>query len=395
MSDINQTALSRRDFVALTALGAIGFAMPEGASAGETDPLLYVGTYTPAGGSQGIYAMRMSRATGALRIGGLVAEANNPSFVALSPNGRTVFAVNETGQLDGQATGGVRAFARRRGVEALRPLSGQPTGGADPCYVTTDHTGRFLLVANYTGGSIASFPILHDGGIGPAASFIQHEGRGPDPERQTSPHAHCIIPDPANRFVLVADLGADRIFAYAFDHHTGKLTPVAGGGATAAPGAGPRHLAFHPNGHLVYVTNELDSTVTAYRYDRATAALVPLQTVPSVSEPVATRNAPADIHVHPSGHFLYMSNRGHNSIAAFTIDHASGKLTPLQLASTGGDWPRNFAIDPRGEFMLVANQRSDTITSFRIDRTSGRLTATGLSVALASPVCLLFGPGRG
>ena len=395
MSDIKQTALSRRDFVALTALGAIRLAMPEGASAAEADPLLYVGTYTPAGGSKGIYAMRMSRATGALRITGLVAEANNPSFVALSPNGRTVFAVNETGQLDGQATGGVRAFARRRGVERLRPLSDQPTGGADPCYVTTDRTGRFLLVANYTGGSIASFPILHDGGIGPVASFIQHEGKGPDPERQTSPHAHCIIPDPANRFVLVADLGADRIFGYVFDHHTGKLIPVAGGGATAAPGAGPRHLAFHPNGHLVYVTNELDSTVTAYRYDRATAALTAIQTVPSVSEPVGTRNAPADIHVHPSGHFLYMSNRGHNSIAAFTIDHASGKLTPLQLTSTGGDWPRNFAIDPRGEFLLVANQRSDTITSFRIDRTRGRLTATGQHVALAAPVCLLFVPGRG
>lgn len=391
MSDTTQTALSRRDFIALTALGTVGLAMPRIASAADAEQLLYVGTYTAEGGSKGIYTMRLSR-TGAMRIVGLAAETNNPSFVALSPNGKAVYAVNEVGELDGQPTGEVGAFARTRRNEKLRALSSQLTGGADPCYLTTDRSGRFLLVANYSGGSVASFPILSDGGIGSAASFIQHTGRGPDPDRQASPHAHCIIPDPSNRFVLVADLGVDRVFVYAFDHHTGKLSAVAGAGGTVAPGAGPRHLAFHPNGHLVYVTNELDSTITAFRYDALTGALTALQTVPSVSEPVTTRNAPADIHVHPSGRFLYMSNRGHNSIAAFTIDQASGALLPLQLIATGGDWPRNFAIDPRGEFLLVANQRSDTITSFRIDRESGRLTATGRSANLAKPVCLRFVP---
>jgi 6-phosphogluconolactonase len=236
------------------------------------------------------------------------------------------------------------------------------------------------------------FPILADGGIGPASSFIQHAGKGPDAERQEGPHAHCIIPDPANRFVLVADLGLDRVFVYPFDAETGVLATTPAGAGVVKAGAGPRHLAFHPDGRVLYVTNELDSSVTTFRYDADSGALTHLQTVPAVSEKSPKGNSPADIHVHPSGRVVYMSNRGHNSIAAFTIDPRTFELSPLQLMPTGGDWPRNFAIDPTGQLMLVANQRSNDIRSFRIDQKTGRLAKTGHKLTLPSPVCIRFLP---
>ena len=375
---------------ALGAIGALGLRAPRVAAAERADRLLYVGTYTTDGRSKGIYLLRMSRASGALSVVGLAAATPNPSFLTLSENGRFAYAVNESDTLDGRPTGGVTAFARNRATHTLRELGSQPTGGGGPCYVTTDRSGKFLLAANYGGGSVSVFPILRDGGVGSATSFVQHHGSGPDPERQASPHAHCVIPAPSNRFVLVADLGLDRILVYGFDTRTGTLTPAPVAQGTVAPGAGPRHLAFHPNGHTLYVTNELTSTITVFRYDPVTGSLQARQTLPSVSEPTTGRNAPADIHVHPSGRFLYMSNRGHDSIASFVIDDGSGELRPLQLMSTGAKWPRNFAIDASGEFLLVANQRSDDIHSFRIDTRTGRLTATNQSVSLPAPVCIRF-----
>ena len=391
MSNDNSRELSRRDFIALSALGIAGCAVPGvGGGTKEKDRMLYVGTYTEKTASKGIYLLRLSPGSGALSVDGVAAETLNPSFVALSPDGSAAFAVNEVGQLDGQPGGGVTAFGRDVASGALRTLGRELTKGADPCYASTDRTGRFLFVANYSGGSVAMYPVLAGGGIGAMTGFIQHRGHGPNAERQEGPHAHCVIPDPMNHFVLVADLGIDRIMVYRFDAATGKLNTATAGQGMLAPGAGPRHLAFHPNGRVLYVTNELNSTVTAFRYDTETGSLTELQTVPAVSEQGSVQNFPADIHVHPSGRFLYMSNRGHNSIAAFAIDPTTAKLAPLQLTSTEGDWPRNFAIDPSGEFLIVANQRSDSIHSFRIDSRTGKLRSTGHRVSLPAPVCLRY-----
>lgn len=383
--------LSRRSFISLSALGIVGCAMPRlGGTKDGTDRMLYIGTYTDDKRSKGIYLMRLSRRTGAMTIVGVAAETTNPSFVALSPDGSTLFAVNEVGDVDGHPAGAVAAFARDATSQGLRALGGASTSGAAPCYVSTDRTGRFLFAANYGSGSVVMFPIHPDGTIGAQAALVQHHGHGPDAERQEGPHAHCVIPDPSNRFVLVADLGIDRIMVYRFDAQSGTLNTSTAAQGMLAPGSGPRHLAFHPGGRVLYVTNELSSTVTAFRYDPDTGSLSELQTVPAVSGATTVRNAPADIHLHPSGRFLYMSNRGHNSIAVFAIDPTTAKLAPVQLASTEGDWPRNFAIDPSGDFLLVANQRSDSIHSFRIDATTGRLTSTGHGVTLPSPVCVRF-----
>lgn len=393
MSALTKLALSRRDFISLSALGVAGCAVPRlGRAKREEDRMLYIGTYTDGNQSKGIYLMRLSPATGAMSIAGVAAETANPSFVALSPDGGTAFAVNEIGEVDGRPGGTVTAFGRERATHGLAQLGVASTMGTAPCYVSTDQSGRFLFVANYSSGNVAMYPILPGGALGAMAAFIQHHGHGPDTERQEGPHAHCVIPDPSNRFVLVADLGIDRIMVYRFDAQAGQLNTSTAAQGFLAPGSGPRHLAFHPSGRVLYVTNELSSTVTAFRYDPETGSLTELQTVPAVSEPTAVRNAPADIHLHPSGRFLYMSNRGHNSIAVFAIDPATAKLSPVQLAPTGGDWPRNFAIDPSGELLIVANQRSDSLRSFRIDPATGQLTSTGMRVSLPAPVCVRFIP---
>jgi len=392
--------LSRRDFIALSALGIAGCAVSRtGGTKNEVDRMLYVGTYTEKTGSKGIYYLRFSPGSGALAVAGVAAETVNPSFLTVSPSGLAAFAVNEVGQFDGHPGGGVTAFARDTASGVLRPLGSEPTNGADPCYVSIDHSGRFLFVANYTGGSVAMYPILPGGAIGAMAAFIQHHGHGPDAERQEGPHAHCVIADPSNRFVLVSDLGLDRIMVYRFDAASGTLNTSTAGQGILAPGAGPRHLAFHPGGRILYVVNELNSTVTVFRYDAETGSLTELQTVPAISEPAmalagsadaqrATKNEPADIHLHPSGRFLYMSNRGYNSISVFAVDATTAMLSPIEVVSCGGDWPRNFTIDPSGAFLIVANERSSSINSFRIDASTGRLRATGQSVAVPAPVCL-------
>jgi 6-phosphogluconolactonase len=384
--------LSRRDFFGVTALGVAGLRTSLRVDERAAEDSVYVGTYTHDGKSKGIYLLKMTRATGALRTVGLVAETIEPSFLTLSPNGRFVYAVNETTEYEGKPSGAVSAFARDSATGNLTFLDRVPSGGGAPCYITLDRTAKFVLVANYVGGSVAVFPILKGGRLGEATAFVQHAGHGPDADRQSSPHAHCIMPDPANRHVLAADLGLDRVLVYAFDARAGKLSATPVTQVVMAPGAGPRHLALHPSGRIVYVVNELDSTVATLRYEAKMGALTVLQTVPSLSEPMGGRNAPADIHVHPSGRFLYMSNRGHDSIAAFVIDKRTSTLQPLQWEPTGGNWPRNFAIDPSGRFLFVANERSSTIITHRIDARTGKLTPTGQSLELPSPVCIRFAP---
>ena len=390
--------LSRRDFLSVAGAGALGLGAMRscapgaaaGGGAGSGDRFVYVGTYTTGERSNGIYALQMARDSGALRGLAAVAATENPSFLAAAASGRALYAVNEVGESGGRPTGGVSAFERDPATGALTPLGRRASAGANPCYLTLDRSGRHLLVANYTGGSVAVLPVLADGGVGDATGVVQHVGRGADPKRQGAPHAHCIVPDPSNRFVLVADLGLDRVLVYRFDDRAGTLSPAPVAHGALAPGAGPRHLVFHPGGRAVYVANELDSTITTFRYDPAAGSLVALQTTPTLGAPSAQRNAPADVHVHPSGRFLYLSNRGADSVAAFAIDPASALLRPIQHLSTEGAWPRNFALDPSGRFLLVANQRSDSIVVLRVDVDSGRLAPTGQRIEVPAPSCIRF-----
>jgi 6-phosphogluconolactonase len=349
-------------------------------TAARTDPdLLYIGTYT-----ESIYLVRMDRRSGELvRVGSVNAGAN-PSFLSIHPTSSVLYAVNEIEQ-----SGLVSAFAIERGTGALTRLNEQPSGGGAPCYVSVDRSGRAALVANYAGGSVALLPIEPNGTLAPA-HVVQHTGKGPNAERQEAPHAHCIIPDPSNRFALAADLGADRVFVYRLDLEGNALWHVENGDAVMRPGAGPRHLAFHPTLPLVFVANELDSTVATLRFDATRGALSPQGTQSTVAAGWSGTNYPADIHVAANGRALYVSNRGHNSIAMFSVAESTGALALEQTVSTEGDWPRNFSLDPTGRWLLVANQRSDSVIVFARDPDTGSLTPTPQRIALPSPVCLRF-----
>jgi len=347
-----------------------------------TDPdLLYVGTYTGS-----IYLVRMNRRSGELLRVGLASAGANPSFLASHPKGRVLYAVNELEK------GAVSALAIERASGALTRLNEQPSEGGAPCYLSVDRTGRALLVANYAGGNVALLPIESNGALAPAASVVQHTGKGPNAERQEAPHAHCILPDPSNRFALAADLGADRVFIYRLDLAAKSLPHVESGDAAMRPGAGPRHIAFHPKLPLVFVANELDSTVATLRFDSTRGALSPLDTRSTVPAGWTGTNYPADIHVASNGRALYVSNRGHNSIAVFSVAGSTGALALEleQVVSTEGDWPRNFSLDPTERWLLVANQRSDSFVVFGRDPDNGRLTRTRQRIAIPSPVCLRF-----
>jgi 6-phosphogluconolactonase len=344
----------------------------------RTDPdLLYIGTY-----AESVYLVRMDRRSGELLRVGSASAGANPSFLTIHPNRRVLYAVNELDK------GVVSACTIEQATGALTRLNEQQSEGGAPCYVSVDRSGGALLVANYAGGNVALLPIEPNGALAPAASVVQHTGTGPNAERQEAPHAHCIIPDPSNRFALAADLGADRIFVYSLETG-GKLLHV--GEAVMRPGAGPRHLTFHPTLPLVFVANELDSTVATLRFDSTRGALAPVDTRSTLSAggTGGGTNYPADIHVDSKGRTLYVSNRGHNSIAVFSVTRA-GALALEQTVSTEGDWPRNFSLDPSGRWLLAANQRSDSVVVFGRDPANGRLTPTKHKVQIPSPVCLRF-----
>jgi 6-phosphogluconolactonase len=284
----------------------------------------------------------------------------------------------------------VSAFAIASDTGALTRLDEQPSEGGAPCFVSVDRSGRVVLVANYVGGSVALLPIQADGSLAPATHVVQHTGSGPIAARQGAAHAHCIVADPSNRFALAADLGVDRVFVYRLDLDGKSLRHIEGGDAVMRSGAGPRHIAFHPTLPLVFVSNELDSTVATLRFDAERGALSPLDARSTVPAGWTGTNYPADIHIAPSGRTLYVSNRGHNSLAVFSVAESTGALALDQVVSTDGDWPRNFSLDPTGRWLLVANQRSDSVVVFGRDEESGRLTPTGQRIALPSPVCLQF-----
>jgi 6-phosphogluconolactonase len=385
-------AFARREFLKIAGLGTLGLALPELAFARIERPgelPVYVGTYT-SGKSEGIYLYRLDLSSGELKHVSTTNGVKDPSFLALPPGRRYLYAVNEVEEFAGKKSGAVSAFAVDQRTGALRLLNQQPSLGGAPCYVVVDRTGRFVLVANYAGGNVAVLPVNIDGSLGEATDVKQDLGSSINAERQEGPHAHCIVLDPANRFAYGCDLGTDKVMIYRFDARRGKLTPNTRPSLQAKPGAGPRHLTFHPRGKYAYVINELHATVTAFAHDQIRGNLNEVQTVPTLPRDFTGADTGADIHVSPDGRFLYCSNRGHDSIAAFKIDQRSGELTFIAHESTGGKTPRNFAIDPTGAFLLVANQNSDNIVTFRRDRNTGRLNATGHVAEVPSPVCLKF-----
>lgn len=354
---------------------------------------VYVGTYNRTqegapGDAPGIFVYRMDPATGNLTLAHSVGGVGNPSFLTFDPSQRHLYAVNESGGSDGEPGGGVSAFAVDQATGGLTFLNRQSSRGNGPCHLMTDRTGRYVLVANYGSGSVAMLPIQPDGSLAPASDFVQHAGSGPDPARQKGPHAHSANVDPGNRYALVADLGLDKIMVYRMDLDAGKLVPNDEPWAATHPGAGPRHLDFHPNGRFVYVANELDSTYDVFAYDGERGRLRHIQTVQAAPEGLAVRNYPSDIHFAPSGRFLYASNRGHDTIVVFAVDPETGKLTLVQYVSTQGEFPRNFGLDPTGSFLLAANQRTDNIVTYRIDQATGKLAPTGQVLELSKPVCV-------
>ncbi len=388
------TKRTRRDFLATIGIGIATMVTTRRLFTGEPPPvipvgsMLFVGTYTK-GKSEGIYRCRFDVQSGKVALESVTKGVANPSFLAVDRDRGRLFCVNETAEFEGKPGGSVSAFALNPATGDLRLLNSRSTHGADPCYLTIDSTGRFALAANYTGGSLVVLPVRVDGTLGEATHVVQHKGSSVTP-RQQGPHTHSVVLDSSGRLAYAADLGLDRVMIYRFDDRQGKLLPSTPGWVDAKPGAGPRHLAFSPDGSGVYVVNELDSTLTVFSVDRSTGGLQHRQTLSTLPSGFSGENFPADIHVAPSGKFVYASNRGHDSIAVFAIDAKKGEVSPVQHVSTGGKWPRNFTIDPTGRYMLVANQRSDMITVFAMNPESGTLAPTGYTVDVPTPVCLKF-----
>lgn len=381
--------LTRRKF--LQAVGSTTSALALFGVEGVSRPLLaaeqtlYVGTYT-SGKSEGIYVYRLNMSTGELSHLNTVKNVVDPSYLTLNRKKRLLYAVNEVSQFEGTASGAVSSFSIDPKTPDLKFLNQKPSKGGSPCYVTLDRTENFALVANYESGNVSVLPIKNDGSLGDAVSVVQHAGSSVNRDRQLGPHAHCIVLDRSNRYAFAVDLGIDKVMIYRFDSRAGTLTNH--GAVEMKPGAGPRHLTFHPNNRYAYAINELDSTMTTLAYDSNRGVLQPKETVSTLPAGYSEPSYCADLHVSPSGRFLYGSNRGHDSIVVFAIDKRSGKLTLVEHVSTGGKWPRNFTIDPTGTFLLAANQRSDSVVTFRIDPTTGRLKPTGHNAEVPTPVCL-------
>jgi 6-phosphogluconolactonase len=353
--------------------------------------LVYVGTYTDHV-SKGVYAYRFDARTGQSTTLGLAAESVEPVFFTVDRSGHFLYAVNEIGTYEGQPTGAVSAFAIDSGTGKLSLLNQVSSRDVGPAHITLDQAGKYALVSNYPRGSVAVFPVLNDGRLGEVSAFVQHRGPGGvDKERQEGPHAHAVALSSDNRFALVADLGLDQLFAYPFDSAIGTLgqNPHI---TKTNPGSGPRHLVFSPHGRLLYVINELQSSIATYAYDPTNGRLRELSTVSTLPAGFSGHSAASEIALHPSGKFLYASNRGHDSIAVFSIAPVKGTLTNVEFVPVNGKTPRSFAIDPTGSWLLAANQESDNVVVFRINHKTGRLTPTGQVLQILSPACVLFVP---
>ena len=378
-------------------LSAVAFAAAvrvEGAPAARGGKMrVYVGTYTGAR-SKGIYLLELDLATGTLSAPVLAAETANPSFLAIHPDQHFLYAVGELDNFKGKKGGAVTAFAIDPKSGKLTQLNQQSSKGGGPCHLVVDARGKNVLVANYGGGSVAVLPIDADGKLREASCFVQHKGSSVDKGRQQTPHAHSINLDADNHFAVVADLGLDKVLVYKFDADKGTLTPNEPPSVSVTPGSGPRHFAFHPDGHHAYVINEMKSTVTTFDYDATKGVLKLVQTVSTLPQGFKGDNSTAEVQVYPTGKFVYGSNRGHNSIAAFAVDGSTGQLTPAGHTPSGGKIPRNFGIDPTGTWLLAANQDSGSVIVFHIDKQTGKLQKTIHKANVGMPVCVKMIPLR-
>lgn len=345
---------------------------------------MLVGTYT-SGKSEGIYVYKFNSKTGDLTYVSKATGLKNPAFLSFSPNQKYVYSVGETDK-----NGSVNAFSFDKKNGKLTFLNSQPSNGSGPCHVTTDLTGKWVIVGNYSGGSLSVLPVEKDGKLGAGIQTIQHEGKSVNAQRQEKPHVHSINIAPNNTDVFVPDLGIDKIVSYQLDAKTGHLSNGKPEYTTIKDGAGPRHFTFHPNGKFAYVINELDATVTAFHYKKG--GLSEFQTISTLPKDYTGQKWCADIHISPDGKFLYGSNRTHDSLVIYSIDPKTGELAYITNESVLGKTPRNFAIDPTGNFILVANQDSDNITIFKRNKQTGTLTSTGKSVEVGTPVCLKLVP---
>jgi 6-phosphogluconolactonase len=361
------------------------------------DTLVYVGTYTGPK-SKGIHFFWLKTEGNDVSQNitlvplGVAAETPNPSFITLDAKRRLLFAVNEIDNFEGKPSGAVSAFAIDPATGKLTLINQRPSMGTGPCHLVLDKDGKNLLVANYNNGSVAVLPVAADGKLGEATSVIQHSGKSVNPERQKGPHAHCVTLDPANRFAFVCDLGLDQVLAYRFDPAQGKLTPAEPAFIATKPGAGPRHMAFRPDGKFAYVINELDSTVTTYAYDAEKGQLKELETLTTLPPYYDGPNSGAEIAVLPSGKFLFVSNRGNETLVLFEIDKDKGTLSYVEEQNTGGKKPRHFGVQPSAKHLAVANQSSDTVLVCRIDEGNGRLKPSGVFAEVGSPACVVFLP---
>lgn len=353
---------------------------------------VYLGT-GGIGPGKGIWLSTLDLQAGTLGAPALVAEVDRPGFLALHPNGRWLYSVGQREQGDQSKLGVVYALAVDHASGKLSLLNEQPSGGDGPCHLVVDRDGESVLVANYGSGSVAALPIGPDGRLTEATSVIEHTGSGSHPKRQQGPHAHAIQVHPCGYFAFAADLGADRVFVYRYDSQAGLLKPLPDAALATEPGAGPRHMAFHPTLEVIYVINELDSTVLALRFDTDSERFELLQTITTLPENFAGDNYPSEVAVHPSGRFLYGANRGHDSLAVFAIDGSTGLLEPLGQTDIEGEFPRHFAIDPTGQYLIAAHQNTNNLAVFQIDAATGQPQFTGQHVELEAPMCVLYMPG--
>ena len=366
--------------------------------------LVYVGTYTEPirfgtgkileGKGEGIYVYRLDQTSGAMELVGKTTGVTNPSYLAFDSTRRFLYAVNELKTYENQQTGTISAFAVDPKTGRLKFLNKRLTHGADPCHVLVDKKRKYVFVANFMSGSVCVLPVLDDGSLGDASDFIQHQGSSIDPVRQKGPHAHSVTLDEAGWFAFVPDLGLDKLMAYKFDQKRGMLEPNEVPGVKMKPGAGPRHVAFHPGGKFAFLINELDSTLASLSYDGRRGTFKVLQIVPTLPEGYHGESTCADVQVSPSGTFVYGSNRGHDSIVIYRINQRTGRLTYIGHEPTRGKTPRSFGVDPNGRFLLAANQDSDTIVTFRIEPQTGKLLPTGHATQVPTPVCVKFLPLR-
>lgn len=362
-----------------------------GCAVNAKDMTVYIGTYTGPK-SKGIYVARLDMASGKLSAPEVAAELKNPSFLAIAPDGKHLYAIGEVDEFKGQKAGAVAAYAIDGASGKLTPLNQRTSGGPGPAHISVDHTGKVVLVANYGGGSVESLPVKADGSLGEPASFIQHHGSSIDPARQKEPHAHSIYATPENKYVVSADLGLDKLLVYKLDATTGKMTPNDPPFAKTPAGGGPRHVSFSPDGRFAYVVNEMGCSVTVMSYDAAKGTFAEVQTISALPAGVEKTNklSGAEVEVHPSGKFVYASIRGLNVISIFAVDGTSGKLTAAGHASSGGKTPRAFEIDPTGQYLLAANQDSGNVVVMKIDPETGALTPTGSVVEVGSACCVKF-----